>query len=335
MSIPHVIFFKLIKRLSTVLFALISAVTATHANAEELTEVTLGSSWYAQAEHGGFYQAVATGLYEDYGLKVTIKMGGPQINGLQLLAAGKTDFQMGYAVRSITAVHQEIPIITVAASFQKSPQVLITHKNIDSFEGIKGHPTLISTSARQTYWPWLKDEYGFTDSMAQPYQFSLAPFLIDENIVVQGYLTSEPLTLQNEGVDINVYLLADQGYPNYAATIETRLDMVEEQPQVVKKFVQASMEGWVSYFKNPEPGNKLIKQANPEMTDDQLEYSLDKMREFELLNAGPAAEHGVGTMTHERWEQIFEFMKKADMVPEDLDYKKAYTLEFLPNPVRM
>ena len=335
MSIQNAPLLNLIKKPCATLLVLTGAMAATHTSAQELTEVTLGTSWYAQAEHGGFYQAKATGIYEDYGLDVSIEMGGPQVNGMQLLAAGKTDFQMGYSVRAINAQSEGVPITTVAASFQKDPQVLITHKDITSFEQIKGRETLISTSARQTYWPWLKNEYGFTDAMAEPYQFSLTPFLNDKKKVMQGYMSSEPFSLRNEGADINVYLLADQGYPNYSATIETREEMVEEKPVVVKKFVQASMAGWVSYFQNPEPGNELIKQDNPEMTDDQIEYALEKMRESEMLTAGPAAKHGVGTMTHERWEEIFEFMKEADMVPEDLDYKKAYTLEFLPNPVKM
>lgn len=336
MSIQHSPLLRLIKKPCATLFVLSGAMAATQTSAQDLTEVTLGTSWYAQAEHGGFYQAKADGIYEDYGLDVNIEMGGPQVNGLQLLAAGKVDFQMGYSVRAIDAQAEGVPITTVAASFQKDPQVLITHKDITSFEDIKGRETLISTSARQTYWPWLKNEYGFTDEMAQPYQFSLTPFLEDDEKVMQGYLSSEPFALQEEGADINVYLLADQGYPNYSATIETREEMVEEQPEVVEKFVKASMEGWASYFENPEPGNELIKKDNPDMEDEQIEYAMEKMRESEMLTADPAAENGIGTMTHERWEEIFEFMEEADMVLEDTDYKDAYTLEFLPDdPIKM
>jgi len=301
------------------------------ASAEELTEVTFGTSWYAQAEHGGFYQAKAEGIYEEYGLDVTIEMGGPQVNGLQLMLAGDRDFTMGYPLRNIRKMEDGLPVVTVAASMQRDPQCLITHPHIESFEEMKGHDILLATSAETTFWPWLKKEYGFTDAQRKPYNFSIQPFLNDKDTIQQGYVTSEPFAIEKAGVDPNVFLFAEYGYPPYATTIETTRSMANNKPQVVRKFVQASLEGWRSYFKNPEPGNELIQKDNPEMTDEQIAFGIEKMQEYGLVTGGDAKEKGIGVMTDERWRKIFKFMASEDMVDEDVNWKKAYTLKFLPD----
>ncbi|WP_116304205.1 ABC transporter substrate-binding protein [Alkalilimnicola ehrlichii] len=298
--------------------------------ASELDKVTFGTSWYAQAEHGGFYQAVAEGIYEDYGLDVTIRMGGPQVNGLQLLMAGRYDFVMGYPIRNINAVNEGLSVVTVAASFQKDPQGLIAHPHVQSLEDVKGRTVLISSSAQTTFWPWLKAEYGFSDANARPYTFSLGPFLANRELVQQAYISSEPYAAEQGGVTPNIFLFADHGYPPYATTIETTQGLIEESPDLVRRFVQASLEGWKSYLANPEPGNALIKADNPEMTDEQLAFGLAKIKEYELVTGEEAGSQGIGVMTHDRWRQIFDFMVEADLVPASVDYQKAYTLDFLP-----
>jgi NitT/TauT family transport system substrate-binding protein len=302
------------------------------AASQELTPVTFGTNWYAQAEHGGFYQAVATGIYEDYGLDVTIKMGGPQVNGTQLLMGGAVDFFMGYAADAIKAVQENIPKVTVAAIFQKDPQILVAHPDtgVENLEDLKGKPIFISSSANVTYWPFLAAKYDFTDDMKRPYNFNMGPFLADKNSAQQGYLSSEPLKIQKQGgFEPIVFLLADHGYEPYSTTIETRTEMVEENPDLVQRFVDASIKGWYSYFENPEPANELIKQDNPEMTDEQLAYGLEKMQEYGIVVSGEAETDGIGAMTEERWQSFFETMAEAGIFEEDLDYTQAYTLEFV------
>jgi NitT/TauT family transport system substrate-binding protein len=300
------------------------------AQTDKLTKVVLGTSWFAQAEHGGFYQAKATGLYEKHGLDVSIKMGGPQVNGLQLLVAGQYDFTMGYPIRNLNAVQQGLPVVTVAAAFQKDPQVLIAHPHVKTLEEIKGRTVLLSTSARATFWPWLQAKYGFSDANTRPYTFSLAPFLADKELAQQGYVSSEPYAAEQGGVKPNVFLLGDHGYPSYSATIETTQGLIKKNPDLVRRFVQASLEGWQSYFANPAPGNELIKKDNPQMTDAQIAYGIAKMKQYGLVNSGDAATKGIGYMTDGRWEQTFAFLANAGLLPKDLDYKKAYTTEFLP-----
>lgn len=301
-------------------------------SAETLDKVVFGTNWYAQAEHGGFYQALATGLYEEQGLDVEIKMGGPQVNGTQLLVTGRYDLLMGYPIGNINAVEKGLPVMTVAASMQGDPQSLVAHPHVESIEQIKeeGLPVYLATHAHSTFWPWLKAEYGFEDDVVHAYTFSVAPFLNHKNIVQQGYLSSEPFAIKQAGIEPKVFLLSDYGYPPYATTIETTKGMIEDRPDVVKRFVQASMEGWKSYLENPEPGNRLIMEANPEMTPEQIAYGIEKMKEYELITGGDAQTQGIGVMTEERWQKIKDFMVEADLASEDLDLSEVYTLEFLP-----
>ncbi|MBL34127.1 MAG: nitrate ABC transporter substrate-binding protein [Oceanospirillaceae bacterium] len=304
----------------------------TSALAKDLEKVTFGTNWYAQAEHGGFYQAKATGIYEKYGLDVEIKMGGPQVNGMQLLVAGRVDMLMGYPMASINAVSEGLPVVTVAGVFQKDPQSIIAHPGIESLQEIadKKMPTYIATSAHTSFYPWLKAKYGFTDDMIRPYTFSVAPFLADKGIVQQGYVTSEPYAIEQGGVKPSVFLMADYGYPPYAETIETTQKMLKKDPELVKKFVQATMEGWASYFKDPAPGNKLIKEDNPEMTDEQLAFSIATLKEYGLVTGGDAAEKGIGVMTDERWNQLYTLMKDEGLLTKDINVKDVYTLDYLP-----
>ena len=298
----------------------------------ELDQVTYGTNWFAQAEHGGFYQAVATGIYEDHGLDVTIQMGGPQVNGTQLLMGEAVDFFMGYGADALQAVAENIPKITVAAMFQKDPQVLIAHPNvgIKTLEDLKGKPIYVSAVANTTYWPFLKEKYGFTDDQKRPYNFNVGPFLTDKNVAQQGYLSSEPLKIEQQGgFEPVVLLLADYGYTPYSTTIETRKELVDSNPDLVQRFVDASIKGWYSYFDNPEPGNELIKKDNPEMTDEQIAYGIEKMQEYGITNSGTAETQGIGAMTKERWQTFFNDMVAAKIFNAEVDYTQAFTLDFV------
>ncbi|MEB3340683.1 ABC transporter substrate-binding protein [Okeania sp.] len=299
---------------------------------KNLDKVTYGTNWYAQAEHGGFYQAIATGIYEDYGLDVTIRMGNAQVNGTQLLVGGAIDFYMGSSIEAISSVEAGIPTITVAAIFQKDPQVLIAHPGVgnDSLEQLKGKPILVSSLAEKGYWQFLKNKFDYTDDQRRPYNNNIAPFLLDKNLIQQGYLTSEPFTIEQKGgFKAVVMLLADAGYLPYATTIETTKKMVEENPDLVQRFVDASIKGWSSYLENPEPANQLIKKDNPEMKDDLLAYSLEKMKEYGIVISGDATTKGIGAMTDERWKSFFDSLVAAGIIKPDTNYKEAFTLQFV------
>jgi NitT/TauT family transport system substrate-binding protein len=298
----------------------------------KLDKVTLGTNWLAQAEHGGFYQAIATGIYQDHGLDVTIKMGGPQVSsGTQLLMGGAVDFFMGNCVDAINAIAQRIPKITVAAIFQKDPQCLIAHPNpaIKTLADLKGKPIYISASANITYWPLLQAKYGFSDAQKRPYNFNPAPFLNDKNSVQQGYITSEPFAIEQQGgFKPIVFLLADYGYISYASTIETTKELVNKNPDLVQRFVDASIKGWYSYLQNPQPGNQLIKKDHSEMTDAQLDYGIQKLKEYGIIIADAAVKQGIGAMTEEHWKLLFDNMVDMGIYP-NINYQDAFSLQFI------
>src|SRR5262245_51753352 len=309
------------------------------ARAQKVDRVVFGTNWRAQAEHGGFYQAVAAGIYGRHGLDVTIRQGGPQINSAQLLAAGRLDFNMGASLfGALNYVEASVPIVTVAAIFQKDPQILMSHpgQGNDTLPALKGKPIMISAGGQTTFWQFLKVRYGYTDSQIRPYTFQLAPFLADKKAIQQGYLTSEPFKAEQAGVKPVVMLLADAGYTSYTTTIETRSEIVRGKANLVQRFVDASIEGWYGYRAGDTgAADKLIKRDNPEMTDDLMAYSREAMKRYGIVISGDALTLGIGAMTDARWKDFFDTMTKAGVFTPDLDYRRAYTLAFVNKKVGM
>lgn len=295
--------------------------------------VTFGTDWKAQAEHGGFYQAIATGIYARHGLEVALRQGGPQVNHAQLLAAGRLDFNMSSnSFIALNYANERIPMVVVAALFQKDPAVLIAHpgQGNDSIPALKGKPVMIGSDTRVGWWLFLKSKFGFTDDQIRPYTFNVAPFLASKQAIQQGYLGSEPFLIEQQGVKPVVMLLADVGYSSYAAMIETSQKLVRENPDLVQRFVDASIEGWASYLGgDPSPGNALIKKDNPEMTDDLMAYGIDKMKEKGIVDSGDAKTLGIGAMTETRWRDFVEVMQGQGLYPRDLDWQHAYTTQFV------
>jgi NitT/TauT family transport system substrate-binding protein len=294
---------------------------------------TFLTNWYAQAEHGGFYQAVATGLYKKEGLDVTIRMGGPQVNGMQLLAAGQTDCFMGYDSQTIKAWENGISAVTVAAAFQKDPQVLIGHPGVvNKMEDLKGKTILISSAANTTYWPWLMATYKLEPSQARPYTFNIQPFIADKNVVQQGYLSSEPYAIEKEAkFKPNVFLLSDYGWPPYSTTIVCMEKTVKERPKAVAAFVKASMQGWRDYLKgDPSAANAMIKKDNPNMTDDKIAVGIKLLNETGMVMGGDAAKMGIGVVTDARMKATYDMMVAMKLLdPAKVDLKKTYTTEFV------
>lgn len=312
--------------------AAVAAFGAAQAVAQD--HVTFGSNWVAQAEHGGYYQAKAAGIYEAFGLDVEIRPGGPQVNHRQLLVAGNIDFLMGSNnSESYNFVVEDLPFLSVATIFQKDPQVWIAHES-QGWSDIKdlknADQILISADARTSYWPFMVKLHGFDETMIGPYNYSPAPFLADDGIVMQGYLTSEPLAVANAGGDPQVFLLADYGYDSYSTLITTSQKLIDEDPDLVQRFVDATILGWYSYlYGDPTPGNDLIKSDNPDMPDEQLAYSIEAMKLYGIVNSGDAETLGIGAMTDARWGDFFQASVEVGQYSADLDYAKAYTTQFV------
>jgi NitT/TauT family transport system substrate-binding protein len=316
----------------TILAALIAGIAA--ASAQTLDKVSFGTNWVAEAEHGGFYQALADGTYRKYGLDVTIVQGGPNVQNRILLPTGKIDFYMSANVlQGFDAVAHHIPTVMVAAAFQKDPQVFLAHpdQGIEKFEDLKNLTLLVSKEGMGGYFQWLKKDFGFQESQVRPYTFNPQPFLADKKVAMQGYVTSEPYAVEKKGgFKPKIFLLADNGFSTYSTLIETRRDLVDKNPDLVQRFVDASMIGWYHYlYGDNSAGNALIKKNNPEMTDDLIVYSIAKMKEFGIVDSGDALKRGLGVMTEARIKDFFDKMVRAGVVKADLDYRRAYTLQFV------
>jgi NitT/TauT family transport system substrate-binding protein len=311
-----------------------AALTATAAHAEShMTEVSFGTNWVAEAEHGGYYQAVADGTYEACGLKVTIVPGGPQVNNRALMLAGKIDFSMGgNLLQAFSAVKEGIPLKVVAAHFQKEPQVLLTHPGkVTSFEGMKDLDTMIiGDNGFQSFYQWMIAEYGFDPAKRVPYTFNPAPFIADENSAQQGYITSEPFAIENEGgFKPDIWLLSDAGFNTYATTVEAMQDTIDNKPDAVKCFVEGSAIGWANYlYGDPSAANALIKEHNPEMSDAQIAFSIDKLKEYGIVLSGTAEEMGIGAMTAETIESFYQKMVDSGVFEAGIDVSQSYTLDF-------
>jgi len=296
--------------------------------------VTFGTNWLAQAEHGGFYQAVADGTYAACGLDVTIVPGGPQVNNRALMLAGKIDFHMGgNMLQAFYAQREGIPVVVVAAMFQKEPQVILTHPGkYDSWESLAGTaPLLIGDNGFNSYYQWMISEYGFTVEQRRPYTFNPAPFLADETSGQQGYVTSEPFAIEREGGFMpDIFLIADQGFSTYSTTIETMADTIAGRPEAVQCFVDGSILGWVNYlYGDNSAANDLIQKDNPEMTDEQIAFSIEKMKEYGIVDSGETLTLGIGAMTDARNADFYEKMVAAGVIEGGLDIAQSYTLDFV------
>jgi NitT/TauT family transport system substrate-binding protein len=296
--------------------------------------VTFGTNWKAQAEHGGFYQALATGLYAERGLDVEIRAGGPQVNHRQLIAAGRLDFYMGGNMfGQFDFLKEGIPVVSVAAIFQKEPQAMLAHpgSGVEGFADLKGRTLFIAPFGKLTFWPWMAARFGLDEAQIRPYTFNAAPFLADPQSAQQGYVTAEPFVIEREGGFTPVVLLmADAGYDSYSTLIQARAELVEDRPEIVQAFVDASILGWKDYLHgDPAPGNALILEHNPDMTQAQIAYSIEAMKQYGIVESGEALEHGIGAMTEARWRHFFEAATGWGAVDPALPWQDGFTTAFV------
>src|SRR6476646_9415387 len=322
----------LARALTVALISVLAAIVP--ASAQTLDMISFGTNWVAEAEHGGFFQADADGTYKRYGLDVTIVPGGPNENNRMLLIAGKLDFFMSAnTLQSFDAVANKVPLVTVAAIFQKDPQVFLTHpeSKVTKLEDLKPLTLLVSKEGISSYFQWLKSEYGFSEAKVRPYTFNPQPFLANKQSAMQGYVTSEPFAVEKSaGFKPGIILLADYGFNTYSTLIETRRQLIDRKPDLVQRFIDASIIGWYNHlYGDNTAANALIRKLDPEMTDELLAYSLNKMKEYGIVDSGDTLRDGIGAMTDARAASFFDKMVRAGVVRPDIDFRKAYTLRFV------
>ena len=304
-------------------------------HAQTLDRLSFNTDWRAQAEHGGYYQAIAAGIYRKHGIDCDLRPGGPSLNISQLLLAGRVDMIMSNSYEAFTYVREKAPFFTIAAIFQKDPQVLIAHpgSGITRFDQLKGHTLLIGNGGRVTYWPYLRKKYRLSDSQLRPYTFNSAPFLADPNAVQQGFLSSEPYSIAKAlGKPPEVMLIADAGFGAYQETIAISRKLATAKRELIQRFVDATLEGWAQYLKGgpeTEAANALIKRDNPDQTDDRIRYAVKVMNERGIVLSGDALTSGIGAMSDRRWQEFYRQMADVDVLPKGLDVRRAYTLDFV------
>jgi len=313
--------------------ALVAVPGARGIRAQTLDRVSFQTDWRAQAEHGGYYQAVAAGIYRRHGIECDLRMGGPQQNPAQLLVAGRVDMIMSNGFQALNYVRENIPFLTIGAIFQKDPQILMTHEGngITRFEDMRGRPILIGAGGRVTFWPFLRARFGFTDEQIRPYTFNLGPFLQDRMAIQQGFLSSEPFAAREAGANPRVFLIADAGYENYQTTIDISRRMATERRDLVQRFVNATLEGWSQYIRKQDIGaaNALIMRDNPEMTQAKIDYAIDSMNRNGIVLSGDAERLGIGAMTEARWKSFYDTMVAAGVYPAGLAWRNAFSLDFV------
>ncbi len=293
--------------------------SAVAADPARLDHVVFATNWNAQAAHGGFYQALVDGTYARYGLDVTIRQGGPQVNNRPLLPAGRIDFLLtGNLLHSFDNLKNGIPTQVVAAIFQKDPQALIAHpgQGYERYERLKDAPVvLVAKDGQFSWWQWLKATQGFRDEQLRPYNFNLGPFLANARAVQQGYSIAEPIYVRQQGgFEPVVHLLADHGFDTYSTLIEARTEMIRQQPDRVQRFVDASILGWYNYlYGDRRAADAAMLRENPEMNQAEIDASVALMKSQGIVDSGEALRLGIGAMNAARLRHFFDGMCAAGL----------------------
>lgn len=319
-----------VARLAALLLACLSFAPAAHA----ADKISFGLDWVAEPEYGGYYQALATGIYKKYGLDVTIVEGGPQVNTAQMLVSGHLTFDItSNSFLALNFAQENIPFVAIAAGFQKDPDVLISHpgQGNDSFAALKGKPIAVSSDTRASWWLFLKAKYGYSDSQLRPYGFSLTPYFTNKDDIQEAYVTDEPyLVKQQTGSFPTILMLSDAGFDGYASLVATSDKLVQTNPDLVRRFLQASAEGWHSYlYGDPSPAFAAIQKANPDMTPGLMQYGYDQLKQRGIVDSGDAKTLGIYAMTDARWKNFFDQMAAAGLYDPSMNYKTGYTLQFV------
>ena len=300
------------------------------AQAQAQEKIRFGLNWYPQAEHCGWFQAQAAGLYKQAGLDVQLIGGSPDRNIPLLVAAGELELGMGSSFTTLNMVAQHIPGQTIAAFLQKDPQTLVAHadQGVAKLDDLKGRSIMVAKFSQAEFWAFLKQKYGFKDAQLKPYAYSPAPFLADPKAVQQGYITEDAMllgkALPKPPVSI---LLADYGYDNYASTVFGMQPYLKAHDKAVAAFVEATRAGWQQCIDGDyTPALKAVLAADPKHDEALFRFKMTQLRERAMVKSGDALAGGAGAMSDARWKRFFETMSAAGIYPTSLDYKAGYSL---------
>ena len=292
-----------------------------------LTKITLQADWYPQPEHGGFYTALVKGYYKDEGLDVTIQPGGPYLAVEQQVAVGAAQFGLGSSDRTLEAVANGLPLVAVAATMQHDPQGIMLHKDspVHSFADLNGHT--IAVKPGYTWFAYLVKRYRLNNIHEIPATMSVANFVADPQYIQQAFATSEPFFARQAGVETRILLISDAGYNPYRVMFTTR-DFLQQHPEIVAKFVRASVRGWREYLKDPAAAHAAIAKLNPALNAEWMQFTWQALRDGHFVSGDDPSGAQLGQMTAERWVGMYQQLFDLKVIDKKFDPATAYTLQF-------
>ena len=297
-------------------------------NGSGLTKIVLQADWYPQPEHGGFYTAIAKGLYAKEGLDVEILPGGPYVSVEKQVSSGAAQFGMSSTDKIYESIADGQPLIAVAATMQHDPQGIMVRKDspIRSFADLNGHTVAIKTGS--TWWEFIVKRYQLTGVHEVPAMMNVANFVADPNYVQQAFATSEPFFAKQAGIETRVLLTSDAGYNPYRVMFTTR-DFVAQQPDIVAKFVRASLAGWRDYLADPTPAHAMIAKLNPALNPQWMDFTWHALRDGHFVAGDNTSGGDFGQMNAERWTTMYQQLIDLKVIDKPFDPATAYTLQFL------
>ncbi len=294
-----------------------------------LRRVVFQTDWFPQAEHGGYYQALAKGYYREAGLAVEIRPGG-NAAGIKLpVAKGDAYFGMNRSDDIMVAASRGMPLVIVAATFQHDPQAILVHADspVKTFKDLQGRTVIAPPS--MTWIPFIQKKYGITFAL-RPANYALGGFLADPEAIQQCLVTNEPFFAQQHGVAVRTLALADSGFDVYH-TVFCRRELARMEPRVVGAFVAASIRGWRDYLTgDPAPAHALILKRNSQMTPEQLAFSRSEMILRSLVSGDPLRGEDIGQLSLTRLSEQIDVLLDLKLLDAPIGVNAVATREFLP-----
>lgn len=306
-----------------------SAPATTDTGSPAPTRVRLQADWYAQAEHGGYYQAAARGFDREAGIELVITQGGPGSFGPQKVATGQAEFSMGRSDDVMLAVQQGLPIVIITALMQHDPQALLLHEEnpVNSFADLDGK--LVMATPGSAWIQFIEKKYGVRMNL-MPVNYGLAQFMTDKNFIQQCFVTNEPYFVAKNGAKPKTLVIAGSGYDPYRVIFTSR-KFARENPAAVQAFVNASARGWHDFLNNdPAPGMALITKDNKKMDADFMRFSIDTMNKLKLVSGDPARGEGIGRLDRKRLEEQAAVLYSTGLLKEPMAVERFISFDFPP-----
>ena len=294
-----------------------------------LPKVRFKTDWHPQAEHGGFYQAVARGFYRESGIDVDIVPGGPGVPVSQIVLSGQVDLAMGRSDDMIAWVSKGLPFVVVGVYMERDPQAILVHEEspVRTFADLNNRTVM--GVAGSNWIDYIKLHYHI-DFRLIPSNFGIAQFMADKDFIQQCFVTNEPYFVRKNGGHPRTLLMSDSGFNPYRV-IYTTQRYLREHPAEVRAFVAASLRGWDDFMNgDPSPAKALISKANENMPGEFMDYSIKALRDYHIVAGRADLGERPGLMTRRRMQEQVDDLLQLKLIPELLPVDKFVRFDFMP-----